>query len=61
MLLQTSPESANIFVLLQKVFRKQTPAELEIVATAAGLSSEEYQVNKVSLLMLVSKSRQCSQ
>lgn len=44
MLLQTSPESANIFVLLQRIFRKQTPAQLEQVATAAGLTSEEYQV-----------------
>uniref|UniRef100_A0A8C5E167 Dipeptidyl peptidase 3 n=1 Tax=Gouania willdenowi TaxID=441366 RepID=A0A8C5E167_GOUWI len=42
-LLQTSPESANIFVLLQRIFRKQTPAQLEKDATAAGLSSEEYQ------------------
>uniref|UniRef100_A0A8C9X2H5 Dipeptidyl peptidase 3 n=1 Tax=Sander lucioperca TaxID=283035 RepID=A0A8C9X2H5_SANLU len=42
-LLQTSPESADIFVLLQRIFRKQTPAQLEQVATAAGLSSEEYQ------------------
>lgn len=47
MLLQTSPESANIFVLLQKIFRKQTPAQLEQVATAAGLSAEEYQVCSV--------------
>uniref|UniRef100_A0A8C5AS40 Dipeptidyl peptidase 3 n=1 Tax=Gadus morhua TaxID=8049 RepID=A0A8C5AS40_GADMO len=42
-LLQTSPESANIFVLLQKIFRKQPAAELEPVAMAAGLTSEEYQ------------------
>ncbi|KAL3042652.1 hypothetical protein OYC64_020552 [Pagothenia borchgrevinki] len=42
-LLQTSPESAKIFVLLQKIFRKQTPAQLEQVATTAGLSPEEYQ------------------
>ncbi|KAM4546467.1 dipeptidyl peptidase 3 [Fundulus diaphanus] len=42
-LLQTSPESANIFVLLQKIFRKQTDEELEQVAKAAGLSSDEYQ------------------
>ncbi|KAF7662537.1 hypothetical protein LDENG_00233610 [Lucifuga dentata] len=41
-LLQTSPESANIFVLMQRIFRKQTPAQLEQVATAAGLHSEEY-------------------
>uniref|UniRef100_G3QAW5 Dipeptidyl peptidase 3 n=1 Tax=Gasterosteus aculeatus aculeatus TaxID=481459 RepID=G3QAW5_GASAC len=44
-LLQTSPESANIFVLLQKIFRKQTPEQLEQVATSTGLSSEEYQVH----------------
>ncbi|XP_072517707.1 dipeptidyl peptidase 3 [Salminus brasiliensis] len=42
-LLQTSPESPNIYVLLQRVFRKQPPAQLEAVATAAGLTSEEYQ------------------
>uniref|UniRef100_A0A672FKD6 Dipeptidyl peptidase 3 n=1 Tax=Salarias fasciatus TaxID=181472 RepID=A0A672FKD6_SALFA len=42
-LLQTSPESANIFVMLQRIFRKQTPAQLEQAATAAGLSSAEYQ------------------
>uniref|UniRef100_A0A8D3CPH0 Dipeptidyl peptidase 3 n=1 Tax=Scophthalmus maximus TaxID=52904 RepID=A0A8D3CPH0_SCOMX len=42
-LLQTSPESADIFVMLQRIFRKQTPSTLAQVATAAGLSSEEYQ------------------
>ncbi|XP_051960515.1 dipeptidyl peptidase 3-like [Xyrauchen texanus] len=42
-LIQTSPESAKIYVLLQKMFRKQSPAQLESVATAAGLSAEEYQ------------------
>ncbi|KAF3705661.1 Dipeptidyl peptidase 3 [Channa argus] len=41
-LLQTSPESANIFVLLQRIFRKQKPPQLEKVATEAGLSSEEF-------------------
>ncbi|KAK2828168.1 hypothetical protein Q5P01_019202 [Channa striata] len=41
-LLQTSPESANIFVLLQRIFRKQNPAQLEKVATEAGLTSDEY-------------------
>lgn len=44
-LLQTSPESADIFVMLQRIFRKQTPSTLAQVATAAGLSSEEYQVH----------------
>uniref|UniRef100_A0A6Q2XKX7 Dipeptidyl peptidase 3 n=1 Tax=Esox lucius TaxID=8010 RepID=A0A6Q2XKX7_ESOLU len=42
-LLQTSPESASIYVLLQRLFRKQPPAQLENVATAAGLTPEEYQ------------------
>ncbi|XP_077361575.1 dipeptidyl peptidase 3 [Festucalex cinctus] len=42
-LLQTSPESPVIFVLLQRIFRKQSPEQLEAVATAVGLSSEEYQ------------------
>ncbi|XP_066502754.1 dipeptidyl peptidase 3 [Hoplias malabaricus] len=42
-LLQTSPESPTIYVLLQRIFRKQPPAELQAVATAVGLSSEEYQ------------------
>ncbi|KAL2094818.1 hypothetical protein ACEWY4_009537 [Coilia grayii] len=41
-LVQTSPESPAIYALLQKLFRKQTPAELEKVASEAGLSSEEY-------------------
>lgn len=44
-LLQTSPESPEIYVLLQKLFRKQTPAELEKVASEAGLTSEEYKVS----------------
>lgn len=43
-LLQTSPESPSIYVLLQRIFRKQTPAQLDAVAAAAGLSSDEYQV-----------------
>lgn len=46
-LIQTSPESANIYVLLQKIFRKQAPAQLETVATAAGLSAEDYQVKSL--------------
>lgn len=43
-LLQTSPESASIYVLLQRMFRLQSPAELESVGTAAGLTADEYQV-----------------
>lgn len=43
-LLQTSPESPPIYVLLQKIFRKQTPAQLDAVAASVGLSSDEYQV-----------------
>lgn len=42
-LLQTSPESADIYVLLQRLFRRQDPDQLREVATAAGLTSEEYQ------------------
>ncbi|XP_036379034.1 dipeptidyl peptidase 3 isoform X1 [Megalops cyprinoides] len=42
-LLQTSPESPAVYVLLQRLFRSQSPAQLETVATAAGLSPEEYQ------------------
>ncbi|MBN3292462.1 DPP3 peptidase, partial [Polypterus senegalus] len=42
-LLQTSPESPTIYVLLQRLFRKQPPSVLESVASAAGLSPEEYQ------------------
>uniref|UniRef100_A0A8C9TQ51 Dipeptidyl peptidase 3 n=1 Tax=Scleropages formosus TaxID=113540 RepID=A0A8C9TQ51_SCLFO len=42
-LLQTSSESASIYVLLQRVFRQQSPAQLESVAMDAGLSPEEYQ------------------
>ncbi|XP_023699233.1 dipeptidyl peptidase 3 [Paramormyrops kingsleyae] len=42
-LLQTSPESASIYVLLQRMFRLQSPAQLESVATAAGLTADEYQ------------------
>nr|XP_057942495.1 dipeptidyl peptidase 3 [Doryrhamphus excisus]XP_057942496.1 dipeptidyl peptidase 3 [Doryrhamphus excisus] len=42
-LLQTSPESPAIFVLLQRIFRKQTPAQLENVARAVGLTSAQYQ------------------
>lgn len=43
-LIQTSPESAKIYVLLQKMFRAQTPLQMLETATAAGLSEEEYQV-----------------
>uniref|UniRef100_A0A7N6ALX2 Dipeptidyl peptidase 3 n=1 Tax=Anabas testudineus TaxID=64144 RepID=A0A7N6ALX2_ANATE len=49
-LLQTSPESANIFVLLQRIFRKQNPVQLEQVAVEAGLSSEEYMAKLKALV-----------
>ncbi|XP_069036565.1 dipeptidyl peptidase 3 [Lepisosteus oculatus] len=42
-LLQTSPESTPVYVLLQRLLRRQPPAELEGVATAAGLTPEEFQ------------------
>lgn len=40
-LLQTSPESGPIFVLLHKLFRAQTPAEFKAAALAAGFPPEE--------------------
>eukprot|EP00061_Rhincodon_typus_P003373 g19931.t1 len=42
-LLQTSPESPAIYVLLQKLFRAQPLSELQESATAIGMTSEEYQ------------------
>ncbi|XP_066575009.1 dipeptidyl peptidase 3 [Amia ocellicauda] len=42
-LLQTSPESPAIYVLLQRLLRRQAAAQLEPVATAAGLTPEEFQ------------------
>ncbi|XP_078284370.1 dipeptidyl peptidase 3 [Rhinoraja longicauda] len=42
-LLQTSPESPAIYVLLQKLFRAQPVHELQETATAVGVSCEEYQ------------------
>lgn len=53
-LLQTSPESPAIYVLLQKLFRKQTTAELEKVASEAGLSPEEYQVRTTTTSCILS-------
>lgn len=40
-LLQTSPESAPIFVLLHKLFCSQKPEELKELATKAGFSEDE--------------------
>uniref|UniRef100_UPI00398E9937 dipeptidyl peptidase 3-like n=1 Tax=Pristiophorus japonicus TaxID=55135 RepID=UPI00398E9937 len=42
-LLQTSPESPAIYVLLQKLFKAQPLCELQEAATALGMTSEEYQ------------------
>ncbi|XP_020633012.3 dipeptidyl peptidase 3 [Pogona vitticeps] len=42
-LLQTSPESPAIYVLLSRLFRTQDPAELGELARSLGLSEEEYQ------------------
>eukprot|EP00058_Branchiostoma_floridae_P003685 XP_002589173.1 hypothetical protein BRAFLDRAFT_124049 [Branchiostoma floridae] len=44
-LLQTSPESPGIFVLLQKMFQTQSPKDLQQAATSApdGPSEEEFQ------------------
>lgn len=40
-LLQTSPESAPIFVLLHKLFRAEKPAEFRTIALAAGFVEED--------------------
>ncbi|KAJ7307403.1 hypothetical protein JRQ81_009419 [Phrynocephalus forsythii] len=42
-LLQTSPESPAIYVLLSRLFRAQDPAELGELARSLGLTDEEYQ------------------
>ncbi|XP_064621845.1 dipeptidyl peptidase 3-like isoform X2 [Lineus longissimus] len=42
-LIQTSPEAPGVFLLLQKLFRAQTPSELEVIAKALGISEGEYQ------------------
>ncbi|XP_072101870.1 dipeptidyl peptidase 3 [Mobula birostris] len=42
-LLQTSPESPAIYVLLQKLFKAQPVNELQETATAVGMTPEEYQ------------------
>ncbi|XP_078391770.1 dipeptidyl peptidase 3 [Cetorhinus maximus] len=42
-LLQTSPESPAIYVLLQKLFRAQPLSVLQETATTVGMTSEEYQ------------------
>lgn len=41
-LVQTSPESPGIFILLQKIFRAQPVNELQILANELGLSEEEF-------------------
>ena len=43
-LYQTSPESPAIFVLLQKLFRKQSVADLKAAAIAGGLSEDNFMV-----------------
>ncbi|ESO85412.1 hypothetical protein LOTGIDRAFT_177525 [Lottia gigantea] len=42
-LIQTSPESPGIFVLLQKVFRGQSLEDLKKVASDNGINEEEFQ------------------
>lgn len=42
-LLQTSPESPGIFVLLSKLFRAQGPEELKGMAQHLGITEQEYQ------------------
>uniref|UniRef100_A0A4W3GLX6 Dipeptidyl peptidase 3 n=1 Tax=Callorhinchus milii TaxID=7868 RepID=A0A4W3GLX6_CALMI len=42
-LLQTSPESPTIYVLLQKLFAAQPLSELQATATEVGLTADEHQ------------------
>uniref|UniRef100_A0A8C6VSC8 Dipeptidyl peptidase 3 n=1 Tax=Naja naja TaxID=35670 RepID=A0A8C6VSC8_NAJNA len=42
-LLQTSPESPTIYVLLSRIFRTQDPSQLQEVARSVGVTDEEYQ------------------
>ncbi|XP_055956733.1 dipeptidyl peptidase 3 isoform X2 [Patella vulgata] len=42
-LIQTSPESPGVYLLLQKVFRSQPISELEKIALDSGVSAEEFQ------------------
>ncbi|XP_043934153.1 dipeptidyl peptidase 3 [Protopterus annectens] len=42
-LVQTSPESPPIYILLMKLFRAQSPTELEPIALSVGLTVDEYQ------------------
>ncbi|XP_013927314.1 PREDICTED: dipeptidyl peptidase 3 [Thamnophis sirtalis] len=42
-LLQTSPESPTIYVLLSRIFRTQDPNQLQEVARSLGVTDEEYQ------------------
>ena len=39
---QTSPESPGIFVLLQKLFRAQSPEDLKKVALGLDFTEEEF-------------------
>lgn len=43
-LLQTSPESPAIYTLMSRLFRSQDPTQLGELASARGLSEDEYQV-----------------
>ncbi|XP_053304356.1 dipeptidyl peptidase 3 [Spea bombifrons] len=42
-LFQTSPESPGIYILLNRLFRSQEPAKLQVVALDQGWTEEEYQ------------------
>ena len=48
-LLQTSPESSAIFLLLQRIFGGQSLSSLKATALKCGMSEDEYQVHLIKL------------
>ena len=47
-LMQTSPESAETFVLFQKLFKGQSCDELKKTALDCGFSEDEFQVSLIT-------------
>jgi hypothetical protein len=52
-LFQTSPESPGIFILLQRIFRSQSPEQLKTIAVQVGLTDDNYQVTMVTIVSRV--------
>ena len=52
-LLQTSPESPGIFLLLGELFRGQSLEGLKELASGCGLSDDEYKVSGIGVTSLM--------